>query len=404
MIPCRRKKPLPLVLTAVLSLKAAVHDVHAGENRYAAGLEERGISGFEPAITQNDQTAQSVLDFRYYFTVSSDLPVKMMFHTPVPSAKTEDYSEYEAPGGAVPRLKAFTALSRDFTGADGVSRLSANTDITQPEKEALLLEIRGLINNARETYFAGNFEAAETMLVQARGRSLTIGDGEDAEITYWLTLVRGALSLRSYRDLPITAPLYAEMSQLLSDAKRSYDEGLRFINSNQRNVGLVKLTEARKKTREVKLLFPINEEADFLELRIDRIIDPDTFDRSFRRRLSQAVAGIKERSLRAFEDLKNLAAIDPRYPGMGDILEQAEITMGYRSPPADPQDPAESDELTGIIVLDSSAERDYQRAVQALQRGNPITALSIVEQLLRNPRYRDVSKILELRRRIELVL
>lgn len=466
MIPYRRKKPLHLLLMVVLSLKAAIPDVHAGENRYAAGVEDRGISGFEadltaaeavprfdPVITQNNKPAPGILDFRYYFKVSSDLPVKMMFNAPVSSAKTEDYAEYEVPTGAVPYLEAFKALNTDLAGVDGVPSLSANTDLTRPENEALLLEIRGLIRNARETYFAGNFEAAETMLVQARGRCGPTHDGEDAEITYWLTLVRGARSLRSYRGLPITAPLYAEMSQLLSDAKRSYDEGLRFINSNQRNLGLVKLTEARRKTREVKLLFPVNEEADFLELRIDQIMDPDTFNRSFRRRLSQAVAGIKERSREAFEDLKNLAAINPRYPGMGDILEQAEIAMGYRPLPPDPQDLAKSDALTaaaqavvynhdpgqyplaleqldqalrlnphnrealdlkdriqtavtgkGIIVLDSGAERDYQRAVQALQRGNPITALSIVQQLLRNPQYRNVSKILELRRRIELVL
>ncbi|MDR2364171.1 MAG: hypothetical protein LBD65_07125 [Spirochaetaceae bacterium] len=466
MIPYWRKKPFRLLLMVVLSLKAAVHDLRAGENRYAVGLGDRGISRFEESITAaeagpcvdpvgtpNNKTAPRILDFRYYFTVSSDLPVKMMFNTPVSSAKTEDYSEYEVPRGAIPYLKEFKALNKESSGVNGVSNLSANTDLSRSEHEGLLLEIRRLVSNARETYFAGNFEEAETMLVQARNRCRTIHDGEDAEITYWLTVVRGARSLRSYRGLPITAPLYAEMSQLLSDAKRSYDEGIRFINSNQRNAGLVKLTEARRKTREVKLLFPVNEEADFLELRIDQIMDPDRFNRSFRRRLSQAAAGIKERSLRAFGDLKNLAALNPRYPGMGDILEQAEIAMGYRSPPPDPQDLAKSDALIaaaealvytnnpgqyplaleqldealrlnphnhqalilkdriqtaltgkGIIVLDSGAERDYRRAVQALQGGNPITALSIVQQLLRNPQYRNASKILELRRRIELVL
>jgi tetratricopeptide (TPR) repeat protein len=471
MIPYRRKKSLCFFLMVVLSLKAAIRDAHAGKNRYAVDLGDRGISCFEqslvtveyilgqedfnPVSSQNNKTAQSILDFRYYFKVSSDLPVKMMFNTPTPvsPAQRGDYSECEALKRAIPCLKEYKVLNMDFAGVNGVSILSVDEDITQPRNEGLLLEIRGMVSNARETYFAGNFEEAEAMLVQARSRYRTIHDGEDSEITYWLTVVRGALSIRFYRTLPIIAPLYAEISQLLSDAKISYDEGLRFINSNRRNAGFAKLTDARRKTREVKLLFPGNEEAGLLELRIDRIMDPDTFNRSFQRRLSQAAAGIKERSLQAFGDLKNLAAINPQYPGMGNILEQAEIAMGYRPPPPNPQDLAKSDELIaaaqaivytnnqgqyplaleqldqalrlnpynhqalvlkdrvqialtgrGTIVLDNNAEREYQRAVQALQRGNPIVALSIVQQLLRNPQYRNASKILELQRRIELVL
>jgi tetratricopeptide (TPR) repeat protein len=243
------------------------------------------------------------------------------------------------------------------------------------------------------------------------------------------------------------------MSQLLSDAKRSYEEGIRFLNSDRRSLGFAKLTAARQKTREIKLLFPVNQEADLLALRIDRITDPAAFDRTFQLRLSEAVAGTKAQSLDAFIDLQNLAAIDPWYPDIGNILEQAEKDMGYRPLPPNPRDLAQSDELTleaqalvysrnrdqyplalekinralrlnpynnqaaalkdrlqtaaeetDLTALDKGAEQDYQRAVLALRQGNPITALSILRQLLRDPRYRNTEKITALRRRIESVL
>jgi tetratricopeptide (TPR) repeat protein len=335
-------------------------------------------------------------------------------------------------------LSAKTATLSAYTGGDG------DTDLSPAE-------VRDLVNQARETYFAGNFEDADELL--ARARFLTADNREDSEITYWLTLVRGARSRGARRVIPVTAPLYAEMSQLLSDAKRAYDEGLGFIETNQQETGLAKLTEARQKTREVKLLFPVNAEADFLELRIDRMTDPAAFDRSFKRWLSEAVAGVGEQSLRAFEDLQSLALLNPRYPGMADILEQAEIVMGYRPPPPSSRDLALSRDLAvaaqaivsghnqaryllareqvdqalrldprndlavdlkariqaalaemGALVPEGGAEQEYQRAVRELHQGNPLTALSIVQQLLQEPRYRNSPKLIALRRRIESVL
>ncbi|MDR1107795.1 MAG: hypothetical protein LBL19_02045 [Spirochaetaceae bacterium] len=320
----------------------------------------------------------------------------------------------------------------------------------EEDRDLSPVEVRDLVHHARETYFAGNFEAAGELLERAR---FLTAHGEEAEITYWLTLVRGARSSGAGRSIPVTAPLYAEMSQLLSNAKRAYDEGFRFIQADQRETGFAKLTEARQKTREVKLLFPVNAEADFLELQIDRLTDPVTFDRSFRRWLSEAVAGVGEGSRQAFEDLQSLALLHPRYPGMADILEQAEITMGYRLPPPSARDLALSRELAaaaqaiisghnqaryllareqveealrldphngpaaelkehiqaalaemGVLVPEGGAEQEYQRAVRELHRGNPLTALSIVQQLLQEPRYRNSPPIIALRRRIESVL
>ncbi|MDR2068435.1 MAG: hypothetical protein LBP71_01025 [Spirochaetaceae bacterium] len=410
----------------VLFLKAAIPLVHAhgqeDKDPSSAGLQEQG--------DRPENAADSA--------AGDDTPPAFPPQSqPVPS----DPDRLKPPQGA-PIEQQDEALVPD--AGEFNPPLAPHNGIVQagPERENFLREVR-------ETYFSGNFDEAEELLA----RYGITGNRGNPEIIYWLTLVRGARALRSGRIIPITAPLYAEMSQLLSDAKKSYDEGLLFITTNQRNAALTKLTEARQKTQQVRLLFPVNEEADFLELRIDQIADPSTFNRSFRRRLDKALAGIRNRSLEAFADLQNLARINPQYPGMGEILEQAELDMGYRPPPPNPQDLAQSDELTAMaqnmvypkdrnlypfalellnqalqlnphndqamaikdqiqtsiggaetIVLDAAAEADYQRAVRALQQGNPITALSILRQLLQNPRYRNSAKIIALQRRIESAL
>ncbi|MDR2186149.1 MAG: hypothetical protein LBO80_10885 [Treponema sp.] len=333
---------------------------------------------------------------------------------------------------------------------DRLLRLGA--EITRLENERIIREVRELVNGAKTTYYAGNFEQSEEMLVRAQNRWRVTNTEPNPEVVYWLTLVRGALSIRSGRIIPPTAPLYPEMSQLLSEAKKNYDEGIRFFNVNRRTDGLAKFNAAREKTREVKLMFPINEEAGLLDLRMDQIADPAAFNASFRQRLNAAVSGTKQRSTQAYADLQNLAVINPRYPGMRNILDQAEIDMGIRPPPPDPRDLAQSAELTkqalaiinanvrvqfeiakaqlgeaigldpnnsaasealdrvnnliggsDTIVLTNNAEAEYQRAVRELQQGNTIVAMSIVQQLLQDPRNRT-SRILDLQRRIESML
>jgi tetratricopeptide (TPR) repeat protein len=331
--------------------------------------------------------------------------------------------------------------------------INLGAEINRMENQIVIRDVRDLVNNARTSYFAGNFEQAEELLVRAQNRWRVTNVGEDVEVQYWLTVVRGALSLRSGRVIAPTAPLYAEMSQLLSDARKNYEEGVRFINSGRRADGLAKFTEARQKTRDVKLMFPVNQEAGILELRMDQLTDPEAFTESFIRRFNEAVAGTKRQSVESFADLQNLAEINPRYPGIAAALVQAEIDMGYRPPPPDPRALARSNELTtaarrilegnvgsqfevalrqlnealtlnpnntqamttkdqiqtrmngtGTTVLDSHSESEYQRAVRELQRGNTLVAMAIVQQLLQNPRNSASTRILDLQRRIQSVL
>jgi tetratricopeptide (TPR) repeat protein len=342
--------------------------------------------------------------------------------------------------------------SADLRRTRDTNLVALGAEITRLENEAIVREVRNLVNTARDTYFDGNFTQAEEYLVRAVNRWRRTNVEDDPELNYWLMVVRGAMSLQAGRTIPVTAPLYAEMSQILSDAKKNFDDGLRLINENRRPEGIAKFADARQKTREVRLMFPVNQEASLLELRMDQVTDPNAFNTSFQRRLSEAVSGTKRGSVESFADLQNLAAINPAYPGIRDMVAQAEIDMGYRLPPPDERSLARSAELTAAarsivdrnirsqfpialeqlnqalvlnptnsqamslkdrvqtelgggssLVLSSTVEREYQRAVQALQQGNTLVAITIVRQLLEDPKNR-INRILDLQRRIESLL
>jgi hypothetical protein len=336
---------------------------------------------------------------------------------------------------------------RDFT------LVGLGAEITRRSHEALVREVRNLVNGAREIYFEGDFERAEEYLVRALNRWRSANLGEDPEVSYWLTIVRGAVTLRSGRVILPTAPLYAEMSQLLSEARKNYNEGIALINEDRREEGFARFAEARRKTAEVRLLFPVNQEASLLDLRMDQVMDPAAFNASFQRRLNEAVSGAAQGAVESFAEIQNLSHINPGYPGIQGLVVQAEIDMGYRPAPPDPRSLARSGELAataqgivnrnvrsqfpvalellnqalilnpsnaqamtlkdrlqtelgggGSVVLNSAAEKEYQRAIQALQQGNTLVAMTIVRHLLSDAQNQNSRRILDLQKRIESIL
>jgi tetratricopeptide (TPR) repeat protein len=333
--------------------------------------------------------------------------------------------------------------------------VNLGAEIANRLNEIVVRDVRTLVSNAKNTYYAGDFEQADTLLVRAQNRWRTTNSAENSEVVYWLRLVQGAMSLQAGKTIPVTAPLYAEMSQFLSEAMMNFEEGSRMINSGRRQTGLAKFADALRKTRELRLIFPMNQEARLLELRIEQVTDPVNFERTFRDRINEAVAGTKPavRSPESYATLQELALINPRYPNIDRIIRQAKIDMGYLPPDPDPRAIARSSELTrlarnvidaqnsgqyqvalaqldeairlnpennnaviakdilltrmtgtGVIVLDSNSKDLYDQAVLQLQQGNLINALAIVQQLLQNPRNRDSTQILDLRRRIDSLL
>ncbi|MDR3301879.1 MAG: hypothetical protein LBT01_05015 [Spirochaetaceae bacterium] len=326
-------------------------------------------------------------------------------------------------------------------------------EIARVEYADAIKLVREYIDAARRQYFAGDFEQAEQSIMRAENRWAAVRPEPNEEIIYWLTIVRGALSLREGTSIPVTAPLYPQMSQLLNDAQKDYNDGVRFLQSKRREEGLVRFAAAREKTRQVRVIFPLNQEAGTLEMKIDKVIDPASFEQFFRRRFSAAVAGANAGSMESYIELENLSTINPRYPGMQAALSEAAYDVGLKMRPVDKRLSDQATELvnsaqrildrnaraqyeealslvqraleldptntragqvrdrvqvaigsSGSLVSDTASEQEYLRAVREFQQGNGILAMSIVERLLQNPVNRGNVRINELRRRIAATL
>jgi hypothetical protein len=325
-----------------------------------------------------------------------------------------------------------------------------DAEIARLENEAVIQEVNELIASARLDFNRGSFDTAEEKLVRAENRWKTTQAVENQEIRNWINIIQGALSSRSGRTIPATAPLYAEMSQLLSEARKNYDEGLYYFGVNRRSDGVVRFNSAREKTQKVKLVYPLNEAAGLLELRMDREQDPRAFEQGFSTRLQNAIAGTRQRSWQSFAELQNLFVINPNYPNHAAIVYEAEIAMGIRPPPPDPARVAESDRLTAQAravvnsnttneialrqaqetanraleynpdneeaarlaseiavriggtgsIFDHETELKYNRAGELLQQNNFPEAYRLALEIADDSRYRNNSRLLDLLQRI----
>ncbi|MBL8965371.1 MAG: hypothetical protein JNG85_00095 [Spirochaetaceae bacterium] len=324
-------------------------------------------------------------------------------------------------------------------------------DIVKAENDRVIRDTRRLITEGKNFYFQGVFDRSEDSLLRARARwKTTHGDDPEPEVEYWLRLVQAALSIKTGRDIAATAPLYPEMSQLLSLAKKYFDEGKRLLDKRQKTDALQYFNLAKQKINEVKVVFPLNQEAGVLALRIDQLVDPEAFRQGFGVKFTTARNRLEADPRAAYSELQDLAAIDKNYPGMKAALERAEILLGIRLPPPDPAKARRSAELaaaarrivesgdtvrfpialeqlneaiqldpnnetavalkdrvltfqggTAQIVLSSYAEEQYRIAVEAFQGGNYLQALATIERLLQDPKNKRSQKLLDLYKKIQ---
>ncbi|MDR1506677.1 MAG: hypothetical protein LBI67_06200 [Treponema sp.] len=350
--------------------------------------------------------------------------------------------------------------SLDIESSPSVSQIrdvlipQLDAEIARLENEVVIRDVNELIASARGDFNRGNFDIAEEKLVRAENRWRTTQVVENQEIRNWLNIIQGALSSRSGRTIPSTAPLYSEMSQLLSDARKNFDEGVYYFGQSRRNEGLARFNNAREKTQKVKLMYPLNEDAGLLELRMDREQDPPAFEQGFSTRLQNAIAGTERKDWQSYADLRNLFVLYPNYPGRQAIETRAEIAMGIRPAPPDPAMVAESNRLTSQAraiaasttaneielrqaqeyansalefnpnnenaarlaseiavriggsgsLFDRETELKYNRAGELLQQNNYVDAYQLALEIADDSRYRNNSRILDLLRRIRAYL
>ncbi len=326
--------------------------------------------------------------------------------------------------------------------------------IAKTENEVVVKEVRELKTKAKDAYFNGRFEDAEKYLNQAKTRWAVTNVIEDEEISNLLNFVNTAISMKTGRDILPSAPQYPEMSQLLNLAYQYFDEGSRKIGQGNKEEGFVDLDAALLNIQKLQYVYPLNQEAAILTLRINRLKDPQKFKEEFDQKVETAklMCKSKETQQEGYANLLDYAQLQPDYPGLKNLIYQVEIDIGIRQKPVDNSGAnkakrlitdaqkafnnagtntkkleaalekinqalaldsdnqnaiALKDKITTIIggttstVLSTEDERLYQLAIQRLQNNNVVGANAIVEQLLRKASNANSQKIKDLKNKID---
>ncbi|MGP1437677.1 MAG: hypothetical protein ACTTKH_01225 [Treponema sp.] len=333
------------------------------------------------------------------------------------------------------------------------ARLSAlGQEINQKENEMVVREVRKSIDYAKKLYFNGNFGEAENILLSAKSRWAATNIEDNEEIQNWLNIAQTASVMKTGRSIPQSAALYPQMIQLLNNAKQLYDEASGIIKT-ERKTALTKLNEARNNIKQVLLVYPLNEESGQLNLRIDQLIDPENFSIQVKKRIDRIRIDYRRNPQSSYAELLNLYIMDRNFPGIAKLKDEVEIYLGLKILPPDLTQvnqsvalTSEADSIyksgdkskynlalqkldqaiklnqnnerasilkdriqmamggTAIAVLSYANEEKYRQAVLALQRGNKITAIALVEELLRDPEARKSAKVHDLKTRINAQL
>jgi hypothetical protein len=281
----------------------------------------------------------------------------------------------------------------------------------------------------------------------------------DAELEHLKDLANTVLTIKSRNTLSPNNALYPEMSQILSMANQYYAKAQDLIKEGKKAEADDILRKAKDKLNELKIVYPRNQEANLLSMRIDRILDIESFNESFRTKFLELkkvnYASRNSAAQIAYSDLQDLYAIEPNYPGLKSLINSAQIDLGMKERPVDNSAKIQAQKLaeqakkdlvdagrdaaalesikatanqalakdpnndTAIAVLDEIAlrtgaqsavvlsaadEERYQAALTYLQAGNVVAANSQLQALLKTPANRRSAKILKLKSRIEGML
>ncbi len=337
--------------------------------------------------------------------------------------------------------------------------------IAETQRPLIIKEMRQFKTEARQAYFAGNFEEADNILTQAEKRLeswtlfMDIEAEKDEELERLRGMVNTALRIESGRTLNPNNALYPEMSQLLTIANQYYITGSALIKNNKRAEGEKILQTAKEKLNDLRVVYPHNQEANLLSMKIDQILNPKQFSQTFSTKIEELkkVNYSKQdtTALTAYSDLRDLYEIEPNYKDLQAFIEQVEIDLGIRQPPIADSSAEEAQALaeqameivqntgrdalqlesaktlayrsiaidpnnelavqvldeialrTGTqsaVVLSAADEARYQQAITSLQSGNIVFAAAILQDLLQNPANRRSAKIRKLQGRIEGLL
>ena len=253
------------------------------------------------------------------------------------------------------------------------------TRIMDAKNEIVIKESRELYTQAREALNYDRYDDSETLINAAINKWAETHTEKNPEFEDFLELVNTAVSMKTGRVLVASDPLYSEMSQLLSIAYQYYDEGEQLIKKGNTHAAEEALNSAVENLNKFKAVYPLNQEASLLLLKIDRLRDPAKFDEEFAQKVQAAIAQSKNKDTmaQAYNTLTDYYNLVPDYKGLKDVIYNLEIELGMRQRPVDNSASTRSARLTTQAQTQfNSAGSDTTKLNRALELVNEALKLN----------------------------
>ena len=281
-------------------------------------------------------------------------------------------AEYSNKANDLYNLSLGSNYSEEFSKTASEAVLTVLTDITEQRKMIISDEVDNLIMQANREYSNNNYSKAQNLLIQAQERwNVVFNDIQNQEIASLNEVVKISLSMNTGREVLPGDPLYKEVSNILNIANQYYDKGKALLKKGKKEEAEKCFNDSLLKLEELRAIVPFNKDANLLRLKNQQILEPEEFEKRFAERVESAKAEYKqkEKQLQAYNDLSDLALINPNYPGLAKLIEEIEYEIGKKKRPVQVSaDKQQSVTLTAQARrLYNNAGSDQQKLKQALE-------------------------------------
>jgi GrpB-like predicted nucleotidyltransferase (UPF0157 family) len=318
--------------------------------------------------------------------------------------------------------------------------------IVAAENARVVRQVRGMIEEGRRLYLQQRYADAEVQLLKARARWADTQPSENPEITQALENVRRAVQASSGREIPLSDPLYTDMTQLYNSAHRDFLAGKKLAEGGRVREALEVFQRAEDRIGQILPFFKYNVAARVLSYRIEELRDPERFASRLRTDFNTAMSDSGLADSERLNTLEVIRMVNPGYPGLAAAIKQLRIRLGLEEAPVDTRRiaeakrlyaeakviydrrqrdlyPAATEKLNQAIQLDpnnsaaktlkddlqiasggqrqqfltSVDEQRFREAQGQYNLGNFLIALQITNELLKNKRNQGYGPLLELK-------
>jgi hypothetical protein len=244
--------------------------------------------------------------------------------------------------------------------------------ITAGIQEEVQAFVVASVQRARSLYTNGEFRDSMDILDIANERwEFIFRDTVNPSLDNLTQLVSRALRASSGRVVGPTDPLYNEVQQLLTLAENNYLLAQRSSNRTERQEYV---DEAILTLSRLRAIYPLNQEASLLQLKINQLIQtPQEFRQTLQNKYNAALEylnpseeGAQPDPDRAISELEDLQIVNPQFPGIERAIFNAKVAAGLITPPVSQADRNRSNALAvraRNILNAASTQAELQQAL-----------------------------------------